>query len=185
MKKIIDRIVLGSGSPNKNDLWIDDRDGLFLKVHDDGEWKPIVASKSSDSSFSVESLFAGGKILGFMIHYPTQYTYDSTSHICTITEDIISSEDIISYIINNYPPFVPVYLMPVYQYDENSIPFEENYSKTGPVINGIESFTATYCFDESYPELNGLIETREYKYYGTFTKAMKGDDIYMIVNILE
>lgn len=53
MKKIIDRIVLGSGSPNKNDLWIDDKDGLSLKVYDDGKWKSI-AGGGSDGGGSSE-----------------------------------------------------------------------------------------------------------------------------------
>lgn len=39
IKKIINRIVRSSGSPDKNDLWLDDN--LNLKVHENEEWKTI------------------------------------------------------------------------------------------------------------------------------------------------
>lgn len=52
IKKIINRIVRSSGSPDKNDLWLDDN--LNLKVHENEEWKTIAGEggggEGSDSS---------------------------------------------------------------------------------------------------------------------------------------
>lgn len=53
MKKVIERIVKSPGSPNTNDMWLDDN--LSLKVYDNEEWKSIAGGSGSGSgSGSVE-----------------------------------------------------------------------------------------------------------------------------------
>ena len=47
MKKVIERIVKSPGSPDTNDMWLDDN--LNLKVYDKEEWKSIAGGSSSGS----------------------------------------------------------------------------------------------------------------------------------------
>lgn len=52
MKKVIERIVKSPGSPNTNDMWLDDN--LSLKVYDNEEWKPIAGGSGSGSGSGSE-----------------------------------------------------------------------------------------------------------------------------------
>lgn len=108
--KILERTVKSGGSPNTNDLWIDDNNqDLQLKVFHNGEWRPLSGGSGSGSGSGCDCPYKAGSPL-LIEHMPedtdepiTGLTKSELAETFGITEQNVDS------IFELVRPFVGVY----------------------------------------------------------------------------
>lgn len=80
-KKVIERIVKSPGSPDTNDMWLDDN--LNLNVYDNGKWKTISGGEDSGEDDGSGSDFSLSDMTDVDISSPSDgdtLVYNATTH---------------------------------------------------------------------------------------------------------